>query len=142
MAIAHGICSPCLFSLANYTYIGSGSRRILLCKGVLKRLPILRSIWFLFCVINIGCPPSINFFRECMLFCGILGFSTVLITSLFLMCFLAAGYSLFLYATVNHGYQRFRVRSFGGLRLRFIVCMVVRLIILFGLFVFLDVVFL
>lgn len=44
IAIAHGICSPCLFSLANYTYIGSGSRRILLCKGILKSLPILRSI--------------------------------------------------------------------------------------------------
>lgn len=96
----------------------------------------------MFCVINIGCPPSINFFRECILFCSILGFRSILIGSLFLICFLAAGYSLFLYATVNHGYQRFSVRCFGGLRLRFILCIMVRSIILFGLFIFIDVVFL
>jgi NADH:ubiquinone oxidoreductase subunit 4 (subunit M) len=142
IAIAHGICSPCLFSLANYTYIGSGSRSILLCKGILKRLPILRAMWFIFCAINIGCPPSINFFSECLLFCSILGFRSTLVSSLFLICFLAAGYSLFLYSTVNHGYQRFRVRCFGGLRVRFMVCIVISLIILFGLFIFLDVVFL
>lgn len=96
----------------------------------------------MFCAINMGCPPSINFFSECLLFCSILGYRTTLIRSLFLLCFLAAGYSLFLYSTVNHGYQRFRLRGFTGLSLRFIVCIVVRIIILFGLFIFLDVVFL
>nr|AJC10817.1 NADH deshydrogenase subunit 4 [Macoma balthica] len=142
MAIAHGICSPCLFSLANYTYMGSGSRSILLCKGLLKSLPMLSAMWFVFCAINMGCPPSINFFSECLLFCSILGYSTTLISSLFLLCFLAAGYSLFLYSTVNHGYQSFSLRGFSGLSLRFMVCMVVSMIILFGLFIFLDVVFL
>lgn len=44
MALAHGICSPCLFSLANYTYMGRGSRSIILCKGLLKRMPRLRAI--------------------------------------------------------------------------------------------------
>lgn len=142
IAIAHGVCSPCLFSLANYTYMGSGSRSILLCKGVLKRLPALSRIWFLFCAINIGCPPSINFFSECLLFCSIIGFSMDLLIPLFLICFLAAGYSLFLYSRVNHGYQRFGIRTFGGLRPRFMLPIVVRVVILFGLFLFLDVVFL
>ena len=44
IAIAHGVCSPCLFRLANYTYIGRGSRRILLCKGVLKSAPCLSAM--------------------------------------------------------------------------------------------------
>ena len=44
MVIAHGVCSPCLFALANYTYFVTGSRSILLCKGVLKGLPVLRSM--------------------------------------------------------------------------------------------------
>lgn len=142
IAIAHGVCSPCLFRLANYTYMGRGSRRILLCKGLLKSIPALRSIWFIFCVINIGCPPSINFFRECMLFCRILGFRMPILVPLFLLCFLAAGYSLFLYSTVNHGYQRFTLHSFRGLGLRFIVSIVGSILILFGLFIFLDIVFL
>ena len=142
MALAHGICSPCLFRLANYTYMGRGSRSILLCKGILKRLPALRSIWFLFCVINMGCPPSINFFRECILFCSILGFSRGLLVPLFLLCFLAAGYSLFLYTRVNHGYQSAGLYRYRGLRVRFMVIMVVRALILFFFFFFLDFVFL
>ena len=142
MAIAHGVCSPCLFRLANYTYIVRGSRSILLCKGVLKRLPVLRRMWFIFCAINMGCPPSINFFSECLLFCRIIGYSADLVIPLFLICFLAAGYSLFLYSTINHGYQRISLISFSGLRVRFLICMVVRLICLFGLSMFLDLVFL
>ncbi len=142
IALAHGVCSPCLFRLANYTYIGRGSRSILLCKGVLKRLPVLSAIWFLFCVINIGCPPSINFFRECILFCRILGHRIVLLFPLFIICFLAAGYSLFLYTRVNHGYQSLGLYRYSGLRLRFLVTIVIRFFILFFLFLFLDVVFL
>ena len=142
IVIAHGVCSPCLFALANYTYSVTGSRSLLLCKGVLKGLPVLRSMWFIFCAINIGCPPSINFFRECILFCSIIGFSFGIIVPLFLLCFLAAGYSLFLYRRVNHGYQSLVVRRFGSFRLRFLVCMTVRFIILFGVFISLDGVFL
>nr|QID02645.1 NADH dehydrogenase subunit 4 [Scrobicularia plana] len=142
MAIAHGVCSPCLFSLANYTYMGSGSRSILLCKGLLKSMPALSSMWFLFCVVNMGCPPSINFFSECMLFCSIAGFSWDLLIPLFLLCFLAAGYSLFLYSTVNHGYQSSSLYNFGGLSLRFMISMVASVLVLFGMFLFLDIVFL
>jgi len=142
MVLAHGVCSPCLFSLANYTYMGVGSRRIMLCKGVLKGLPILRSIWFIFCAINIGCPPSINFYSECFLFCSIFGYRRLILLPLFLMCFLAAGYSLFLYSRVNHGYQSLMVFTYSGLRLRFLTSMVVRLVVLFSIFLLLGVVFL
>lgn len=36
---AHGLCSPCMFSLANYTYGYFSSRRMAVCKGVLKVFP-------------------------------------------------------------------------------------------------------
>lgn len=109
---------------------------------MLKRIPALTAIWFLFCAANIGCPPTINFFSECILFCRIIGFRGGLVVPLFLLCFLAAGYSLFLYSRVNHGYQREVRIPFGGLRVRFLVCMVFRVIVLFRIFLFLDVVFL
>nr|AQZ26101.1 NADH dehydrogenase subunit 4 [Semelidae sp. STW-2017] len=142
MAIAHGVCSPCLFSLANYTYMGTGSRSILLCKGLLKSMPSLSAMWFIFCVINMGCPPSINFYSECMLFCSIMGFSYSMLPSLFLLCFLAAGYSLFLYTTINHGYQTNYNYNYNGLSIRFLISMFISLLILFGLFIVLDLVFL
>nr|YP_009642898.1 NADH dehydrogenase subunit 4 [Gari elongata]QCQ20462.1 NADH dehydrogenase subunit 4 [Gari elongata] len=142
MALAHGVCSPCLFALANYTYMGTGSRSILLCKGVLKSMPVLSAMWFIFCAVNLGCPPSVNFFSECFLFCGIMGYSFIFLVPLFLMCFLAAGYSLFLYSTVNHGYQSLGISSYAGLSIRFLITMVVSMIILFGLFLMLGSVFL
>nr|YP_006576386.1 NADH dehydrogenase subunit 4 [Hiatula diphos]YP_009642885.1 NADH dehydrogenase subunit 4 [Hiatula acuta]AEV94280.1 NADH dehydrogenase subunit 4 [Hiatula diphos]QCQ20449.1 NADH dehydrogenase subunit 4 [Hiatula acuta] len=138
MALAHGVCSPCLFGLANYTYMGTGSRSILVCKGMLKSLPALSAMWFIFCAINLGCPPSINFFSECFLFCSIFGFSSLFLIPLFMMCFLAAGYSLFIYASVNHGYQSSSVVSYNGLSLRFLVSMTISLIILFSIFVLLG----
>lgn len=64
---AHGLCSPCLFSLANRTYSCYRSRRLIICKGVLKFFPRLTLLWFLIRVLNMACPPSINFLRECFL---------------------------------------------------------------------------
>nr|YP_009431975.1 NADH dehydrogenase subunit 4 [Donax vittatus]ATA66424.1 NADH dehydrogenase subunit 4 [Donax vittatus] len=142
MALAHGICSPAMFSLANYTYMCSGSRSTLLCKGILKGMPALSSMWFIFCGLNLGCPPSANFFSECFLFCCIMGFSWVMIIPLLSMCFLAAGYSLFIYSSVNHGYQSALLRSHQGLSTRFLCSMVVSGVILFSMFINLDVMFL
>ena len=141
IALAHGVCSPVIFSLANYTYMCRGSRRILLCKGILKRMPALSSMWFIFCGLNLGCPPSANFFRECFLFCCIIGSSWVIIIPLLIMCFLAAGYSLFIYSSVNHGYQRKLIRRHQGLSTRFLCSIVVRGTILFAVFINLDVIF-
>nr|YP_009431949.1 NADH dehydrogenase subunit 4 [Donax trunculus]ATA66398.1 NADH dehydrogenase subunit 4 [Donax trunculus] len=142
MALAHGLCSPCMFSLANYTYMCSGSRSTLLCKGVLKGLPGLSSLWFIFCALNLGCPPSANFFSECFLFCCIMGYSSVMVIPLFSMCFLAAGYSLFIYSSVNHGYQSALLRPHYGLSARFISGMVLSGVVLFAIFLNLDLFFL
>lgn len=64
LLFAHGLCSPILFSLAGRVYDVVGSRNIILRKGLLRRFPIFTRYWFLFCIINIGFPPSLNFFRE------------------------------------------------------------------------------
>lgn len=61
---AHGLCSPILFSLAARIYDIVGSRRVVVGKGLLRVFPVFRGYWFLFCVINMGFPPSLNFLRE------------------------------------------------------------------------------
>lgn len=39
--IAHGLCSPALFAIANRTYESTSSRRLFLTKGILNLFPIL-----------------------------------------------------------------------------------------------------
>nr|YP_006576398.1 NADH dehydrogenase subunit 4 [Nuttallia olivacea]AEV94292.1 NADH dehydrogenase subunit 4 [Nuttallia olivacea] len=142
MGVVHGLCSPCMFALANYTYSLTGSRSTMMCKGVLKVAPILSSMWFIFCIINMGCPPTPNFYSECLLFSSISGFSSVLYLPLYFMCFLAAAFSLFIYASVNHGYQGVMVRPSSGLSVRFLISMSVSGLFLISMFLFLDMVFL
>lgn len=54
-------------------------------------------------VINIGCPPSINFLSEVFLVGSLLFVSFSYVSVLALMCFVTAAYCLFLYCSVNHG---------------------------------------
>lgn len=99
----HGICSPCLFAIANYRYKFSGRRRIFLCKGLLKVCPFLSLFWFIFCSFNLGCPPSLNFFREVFLSLRGLWYRSYFIGILILIVFLGGASSVYLYCSLNHG---------------------------------------
>jgi len=77
LIMAHGLCSPCIFSLANFTYRFFGSRRIMVCKGVLVFLPFLSLLWFLISALNMGCPPSLNFLSECFLVASVVFLSKI-----------------------------------------------------------------
>lgn len=99
----HGVCSPCLFAMANYSYKFSSSRRIFLCKGLLKVCPMVSLFWFIFCSFNLGCPPSLNFFREVFLSLRGLWYSLYFILMLILIVFLGGASSVYLYCVLNHG---------------------------------------
>lgn len=58
--ISHGVVSAGLFSLVNIVYDKVRSRRIYLVKGVLSISPICSLLIFFLCILNIGCPPSLN----------------------------------------------------------------------------------
>lgn len=100
---AHGVCSPILFSLAARCYDVWGSRNVLINKGVLRVFPIFSGVWFMFCIFNIGVPPSLNFFRE-VLCVGSLVWVNFLVGALGgVICFIAGCYCLILYGLVRHG---------------------------------------
>lgn len=101
--IAHGLVSSGLFSLANITYENTSTRRIYLRKGLLSILPIISIFWFLLSVINIGAPPSINLIREIVLLTSIISNSISLSILIAFTRFLAGGYSLYIYTTIQHG---------------------------------------
>nr|YP_005351154.1 NADH dehydrogenase subunit 4 [Tegula brunnea]AFB78104.1 NADH dehydrogenase subunit 4 [Tegula brunnea] len=103
MMLAHGLCSSALFALANYNYEKSGTRSLVMNKGMLLVCPIISMWWFLFCVVNMAAPPSINLLSEILVFPSVLFSSIWLSIPLMMMSFLAAVYSLFLYVSTQHG---------------------------------------
>nr|YP_009306159.1 NADH dehydrogenase subunit 4 [Haliotis iris]AOP04365.1 NADH dehydrogenase subunit 4 [Haliotis iris] len=103
MMLAHGLCSSGMFALANYNYEKTGTRSLVMSKGMLMISPYMSMWWFLFCVANMAGPPSINLLSEIMVFPSVLFKSLWLFFPLGLMSFLAAVYSLFLYTSTQHG---------------------------------------
>nr|QNN85792.1 NADH dehydrogenase subunit 4 [Euspira gilva] len=103
LMISHGLCSSALFALANFTYEKAHSRSLFLAKGMLMLLPILTLWWFLFSIMNMAAPPSINLLGEIMIFPSILFTSSYYTLSLGLMSFLAALYSMYLFTCSQHG---------------------------------------
>jgi len=102
--ISHGLVSSGIFCLANITYEVISSRSLYLTKGLIIIFPSLSFFWFLFCVINIGAPPSINLLREILLICRILYTSNFIYLLIFFSRFLSAAYSLYLYTCIQHGH--------------------------------------
>nr|YP_010399731.1 NADH dehydrogenase subunit 4 [Ceratostoma fournieri]UQM88335.1 NADH dehydrogenase subunit 4 [Ceratostoma fournieri]UUL98745.1 NADH dehydrogenase subunit 4 [Ocinebrellus inornatus] len=103
LMLSHGFCSSALFALANYTYEKTHTRSLFLSKGMLMLLPFLTMWWFLFCVMNMAAPPSINLLGEIMIFPSTIFSSSYFLIPLGLMSFLAALYSMYLFTAIQHG---------------------------------------
>lgn len=93
-------------------------------------------------MLNLGCPPSLNFLRECFLVGRVVFISWFYLFPLGLLCFITAGYCLFLYCRVNHGGYVFRGKRLAFNRERCLVRVGVCRFILFVSFIALDFVFL
>nr|QOX09673.1 NADH dehydrogenase subunit 4 [Harpovoluta charcoti] len=117
LMISHGFCSSALFALANYTYEKTYTRSLLLSKGMLMLLPALAMWWFLFCVMNMAAPPSINLLGEIMIFPSTIFSSKYFLISLGLMSFLAALYNMYLFTCIQHGGNPKFMKPFGGLKI-------------------------
>lgn len=103
MLLAHGFCSSCLFYLLYVLYERFHSRSLFIIKGIGILVPVLSFFWFIFCIFNIGVPPSFSFFSEVFILVGLRGISFY--TSLFIgfFLFLSGLYGIFMYVSVRHG---------------------------------------
>nr|UJH93098.1 NADH dehydrogenase subunit 4 [Venus verrucosa]UJH93137.1 NADH dehydrogenase subunit 4 [Venus verrucosa]UJH93189.1 NADH dehydrogenase subunit 4 [Venus verrucosa] len=135
---AHGLCSPILFSLAGSTYDFVGSRNVMLSKGMLRSFPIFCSYWFLFCIINMGFPPSLNFLSEVFCVGGLIWTSSIFSVMCGLMCFLTGCYCLVLYSLVNHGLMSELIHPSNPISSRYLYSFIFAMIILMVGFVFMD----
>nr|YP_010241722.1 NADH dehydrogenase subunit 4 [Aporrhais serresiana]QTI82410.1 NADH dehydrogenase subunit 4 [Aporrhais serresiana] len=116
LMISHGFCSSALFALANFTYEKTHTRSLFLSKGMLLILPMLSLWWFLFSVMNMAAPPSINLLGEILIFPATMFSSSYYLLSLALMSFLAALYSMYLYTCSQHGGNPKFTKPFSSLK--------------------------
>nr|YP_010535410.1 NADH dehydrogenase subunit 4 [Argas ricei]UYB77984.1 NADH dehydrogenase subunit 4 [Argas sp. San Antonio ARK-2022a]UYB77997.1 NADH dehydrogenase subunit 4 [Argas ricei] len=103
MMIGHGLCSSALFCLANFMYERFFTRSLMLLSGLGLIFPFLSFWWFLFCVVNMAAPPSMNFLSEIILMGSMLSYSFFLMILLFFLSFFSACYSLYMYSYTQHG---------------------------------------
>nr|UXG58653.1 NADH dehydrogenase subunit 4 [Dermacentor albipictus] len=101
--IGHGLCSSGLFCLANMLYERFFTRNILLIKGMINIFPNLVLWWFLFSVINMSAPMTMNLFGELFLSVSLMKFSMFVMFPIMLLVFLSACYSIYMYSYINHG---------------------------------------
>nr|YP_011017311.1 NADH dehydrogenase subunit 4 [Amblyomma argentinae]WQF68974.1 NADH dehydrogenase subunit 4 [Amblyomma argentinae] len=103
LMIGHGLCSSALFCLANLVYERVFTRSMLLFKGLKSIFPSLVLWWFMFSVINMSAPLTMNLFGEFFLSLSILKLSIFFFVPIMLMIFLSACYSIYMYSYINHG---------------------------------------
>lgn len=101
--IGHGLCSSGLFCLSNLIYERFYTRNIFIIKGINLIFPNLTLWWFLFRIVNISAPLTINLFRELFLGLRVIKFRILLIIPIIILIFLRACYSIFIYRYINHG---------------------------------------
>nr|YP_010943509.1 NADH dehydrogenase subunit 4 [Mactra alta]WLS55689.1 NADH dehydrogenase subunit 4 [Mactra alta] len=130
MMFAHGLCSPCMFALTASMYDWTQSRSVLMNKNVLRVFPWFSFYWFSFLVVNMSCPPSINFFSEVVMFSTLKGVSWAYILPLGLMCEFTCIYCVFVYGFTNHGGVSGFINAYPGLSDRYLMSFLLSLFIL------------
>nr|QZZ18360.1 NADH dehydrogenase subunit 4 [Yangisunda tiani] len=117
MMISHGLCSSCLFCLANFSYERLSSRSFFLSKGLINLMPGFSMFWFVFCCFNMSCPPSLNFFSEIFILNSMLFYWGDSFIYFILISFFSACFSYYLYSYTQHGIPyNFYSYSLGNVR--------------------------
>jgi NADH-ubiquinone oxidoreductase chain 4 len=101
--MAHGFSSSAMFCLAYFSYKKSFTRNIPYMKGILQVFPILSLWWFLFCCINMACPPTLNLLGEISVVPVLWRTRFIFSVVMGLIVFFSAAYNIYLYSSLNHG---------------------------------------
>nr|YP_009271542.1 NADH dehydrogenase subunit 4 [Hypselodoris festiva]ANX10022.1 NADH dehydrogenase subunit 4 [Hypselodoris festiva] len=101
--MAHGFSSSAMFCLAYFSYKKSHTRNIPYMKGMLTVYPILSMLWFIFCCINMACPPTLNLMGEMAIVPSLWAINFLLVLIMGFMIFFSASYNMYLYSLLNHG---------------------------------------
>nr|AWV83336.1 NADH dehydrogenase subunit 4 [Mogannia minuta] len=114
MMIGHGLCSSGLFCLVNIMYQRTGSRSILINKGMLTFMPSMSLMWFLLCSSNMSSPPSLNLAGEICIINSLISWSPICILMISVSSFMSACYCLYLFSSSQHGMYYSSIFSFNS----------------------------
>nr|YP_010329462.1 NADH dehydrogenase subunit 4 [Haemaphysalis mageshimaensis]UNO53997.1 NADH dehydrogenase subunit 4 [Haemaphysalis mageshimaensis] len=103
LMIGHGLCSSGLFCLANLIYERFFTRSIIMIKGLMKIFPSLTLFWFMFSIVNMSAPMTMNLMGEWLLCISLMKWSLIFIFPIMILIFMSACYSMFMYSYLNHG---------------------------------------
>lgn len=103
MIVGHGFCSSALFYIVNIFYEQSKRRNLLINKGLLVFFPRMVIFWFIFCVINMAAPISLNLLSEILILINIFNWSINSIFFLWFGMYFSAIYRLYLFSYLVHG---------------------------------------
>nr|ACA62664.1 NADH dehydrogenase subunit 4 [Calisoga longitarsis] len=107
MMLAHGLTSSALFFLVTIIYSSTHSRNIMNMKGLLLISPNLTLWWFLFSILNLSAPPSINMMSEMMIFSSLFHLDQTLTILIFMAAMSATSFCILFYANVSHNTNLF-----------------------------------
>nr|YP_009946916.1 NADH dehydrogenase subunit 4 [Tituria sagittata]QOH91215.1 NADH dehydrogenase subunit 4 [Tituria sagittata] len=103
MMISHGLCSSGMFFLSNMNYERTMSRSMYINKGMMHFMPSNSMMWFMFSCLNMGCPPSINFFSEITIMMSMMSFWKTSYMFIMIISFIVSYYSFFMFSYSQHG---------------------------------------
>nr|AAX53879.1 NADH dehydrogenase subunit 4 [Campanulotes compar] len=100
--ISHGLSSPMMFFLVTKIYKCSGSRKMLISKGLVSKFPFFQFISFIIWGMNVSVPPSLSFLGEVsMIFSIYSTYSWSMMVVLFYFVF-SSFFSMFNYGIQSH----------------------------------------
>nr|YP_009525981.1 NADH dehydrogenase subunit 4 [Pseudocrangonyx daejeonensis]AXT17550.1 NADH dehydrogenase subunit 4 [Pseudocrangonyx daejeonensis] len=112
MMVGHGLCSSGLFYMANVVYERTGSRSMMVSKGLVNSMPMMSFWWFMLLSANMAAPPTLNLVGEVMLIMSILSWCKVSGLILSVLSFFSACYSLYLFSLSQHGGYLYSKKGF------------------------------
>nr|YP_002727985.1 NADH dehydrogenase subunit 4 [Pyramidella dolabrata]ACE62853.1 NADH dehydrogenase subunit 4 [Pyramidella dolabrata] len=132
--VAHGMSSSALFCLTYFTYEKIHSRSLAYSSGMLVAFPALALLWFLFTIINMAAPGTLNLLGELFIVPCLYSVSSPLVVIMGFMVFLSAVYNMYLYTSICHGQFSSSVSSSSPLRNFEKVSLVAHLLVLMFIF--------
>lgn len=108
--LSHGFVSSGLFIGSNMVYAHSGSRNIRVNRAVITYTPLFTLFWFIFCLANMGAPPSSNIIGEVFIIYRLISLNLKFSAPLLTMAGVATAFSLILYLSTQHN-QKMRINK-------------------------------
>nr|WNN67262.1 NADH dehydrogenase subunit 4 [Coryphopterus glaucofraenum] len=103
LMIGHALTSSALFCLANTNYERTGSRTLILARGLEAFFPLMAAWWLITCMSSMAIPPLPNLMGELSVMCAIMGWSKVTIPLLGGGAIITAAYSLYMFLMTQRG---------------------------------------